>query len=93
LVYIVDDLFYMSANMPLNVNNPEADALTRKFAQITGVNITQAIIIAMKEAIRRRQPVENPREAAARLRKKHGVQLNDAAREPLPKTVFDDMWN
>jgi len=39
------------AVMPINVNNPEADALTRKFAQMAGVTITEAIVIAMKETI------------------------------------------
>jgi antitoxin VapB len=78
--------------MPINVNNREADALTRKFAQIAGVGITNAIIIAMREAIERRRGGETPRETAARLRAKHGVALGEAARAPLPKAVFDDMW-
>ena len=48
--------------MPINVNNPEADALTRKFAVMAGVGITDAIIIAMKEAITRRRTAETPLE-------------------------------
>nr|WP_272938441.1 type II toxin-antitoxin system VapB family antitoxin [Sinorhizobium fredii] len=34
--------------MPINVNNPEADALTRKFAEMAGVGITDALVIAMR---------------------------------------------
>jgi antitoxin VapB len=78
--------------MPINVNNPEADALTRKFARMAGVGITDAIVIAMREAIARRRDCETPRQTAARLRAKHGVVLADHAKVPLSKDVFDDMW-
>ena len=78
--------------MPLNVNNPEADALTRKFARMAGVGMTQAIIIAMKEAIARRRNAETPLETAAKLREKHGISLGRETRKPLPKQVFDAMW-
>jgi len=78
--------------MPLNVNNPEADALTRKFAGMAGVGITEAIILAMKEAIARRRAAETSLETAARLRARYGVTLGDEARKPLPGRVFDEMW-
>jgi len=78
--------------MPINVNNPEADALTRKFAQLAGVGITDAIVIAMREAIERRRAAETPRQTAARLRAKYGVTLGQEARRPLPKEAFDEMW-
>ena len=79
--------------MPINVNNPEADALTRTFAQMAGVNITDAIVIAMQEAIARRRNAETPLQTAVRLREKHGIALSQDARAPLPKQVFDDMWD
>ena len=79
--------------MALNVNNPEADALTRRFARLAGVGITEAIVIAMKEAIARRREVETPLETAARLRQKHGVTLAPDARRPLPREAFDEMWD
>lgn len=79
--------------MPINVNNPEADALTRKFAQMTGVGITDAIVIAMREAIERRSRAETPLETAARLRAKHQVVLSDHAHNPLPREAFDAMWD
>jgi antitoxin VapB len=78
--------------MPLNVNNPEADALTRKFAKLAGVGITDAIVIAMREAIERRRSAETPRQTAARLRAKHGVVLAETAKTPLAKAAFDEMW-
>jgi antitoxin VapB len=79
--------------VPLNVNNPEADALTRKFARMAGVGITDAIVIAMKEAIARRREAESPLETAARIRAKYGIVLTDQVRTPLPKRVFDEMWD
>lgn len=78
--------------MPINVNNREADALTRKFADMAGVGITDAIVIAMKEAIARRRAAETPQQTAARLRAKYGVTLRDSARKPLSETQFDEMW-
>lgn len=79
--------------MAINVNNAEADALTRKFATIAGASITDAIIIAMREAIERRRNGETPRETARRLRAKHGVTLGDEASKPLPRDAFDAMWD
>jgi antitoxin VapB len=78
--------------MALNVNNPEADTLTRRFAQMAGVGVTEAIVIAMKEAIARRRDSETPLETAARLRGKYGVALKERARKPLPRGAFDGMW-
>lgn len=79
--------------MPIHVSNPEADALTREFAELVGVGITEAIVIAMKEAIERRHATETPRQTAARLREKHGVALSEQARKPLPQEAFDEMWH
>lgn len=79
--------------MPINVNNAEADALTRKFAQIAGVTITEAIVITMKEAISRRRNAETPQQTAARLHEKYGVTLDAQAKTPLPREVFNQLWD
>lgn len=79
--------------MPINVTNPDADALTRKFAEMAGVNITDAIVIAMREAIERRSRAETPLQTAARLREKHGIATTADMRKPLSRQVFDDMWD
>jgi antitoxin VapB len=78
--------------MAINVNNPEADALTRQFAEMEGVGITDAIVIAMREAIERRSRAETPLETAARLRTRHQVVLSNQAQTPLPPKAFDAMW-
>jgi antitoxin VapB len=82
----------MQPAMPINVNNPEADALTRRFAAMTGMGITEAIVVAMSEAIARRRTMQTPLETAARLREKHRVVLGTKAPKPLPGAVFDAMW-
>jgi antitoxin VapB len=82
----------MEPAMAINVNNTEADALTREFATMAGVSITDAIVIAMKEAIERRTSSESPAETAARLRKKHGISLTPSSRKPLSHEVFDSLW-
>ncbi|QUS42149.1 hypothetical protein RPMA_27515 [Tardiphaga alba] len=78
--------------MPINVNNPEADALTREFAKLADVSITDAIVIAMTEAIERRRKGETPLQTAARLRAKYGVTLGEKAKKPLPREAFDEQW-
>jgi antitoxin VapB len=88
----MSEVIYIEDPVPINVNNPEADALTRKFAQMAGVSITDAIVIAMKEAIERRRSAETPLQTAARLRQKHGVALSTTARKPLPRDAYDEMW-
>ncbi|MDR0781740.1 MAG: type II toxin-antitoxin system VapB family antitoxin [Pseudomonadales bacterium] len=79
--------------MPININNPEADVLTRKFAAMAGIGITEAIIIAMKEAIAQRRAAQTPLQMAARLREKHHVVLGAKTRKPLPSAVFAAMWD
>jgi antitoxin VapB len=83
----------MEKAMAINVNNPEVDALTRKFAAMEGLSITEAILVAMNEAIERRRSAETPSQTAARLRDKHGVVLSEEARRPPPRETFDEMWN
>ena len=77
--------------MTINISNEEADALTRRFAKMEGVGITDAILIAMREAIARRRRRETPLQTAARLRAEFGVELTDQARRPLPRSVYDEM--
>lgn len=50
--------------MPLNIKHPEADELARTLAQITGQSITDAVIRALREQLRR----ETGRSSALRLK-------------------------
>lgn len=77
--------------MAINITNKEADALTRRLAKIEGVGVTEAVVIAMKEALERRNKAETPMEVAERLRKQFGIVLTDEMRKPLPQSVWDEM--
>jgi antitoxin VapB len=77
--------------MALNITNKEADSLTRQLAEIEGVSLTEAVVTALREAIARRRRRETPQQTAARLRAEFGVVLTDRARQPLPRTVYDEM--
>ncbi|MEI5679171.1 MULTISPECIES: type II toxin-antitoxin system VapB family antitoxin [unclassified Mesorhizobium] len=77
--------------MTINITNKDADKLTRTFAQMEGVGLTEAIVIAMTEALARRRNTESPLETAARLRAEFGIELSDEARKPLPRSVYDEL--
>jgi antitoxin VapB len=41
--------------MPLNIKNPEADELARRLAKKTGKRITDVVIYALREQLRREE--------------------------------------
>lgn len=77
--------------LTINVTNKEADVLTRRLAQMEGVGLTEAIVIAMREALERRRARETPIETAARLRAEFGIELSEQARKPLPRSAYDEL--
>lgn len=77
--------------MTINITNNEADRLTRTFARLEGVGLTEAITIAMREALARRRSAETPMETAARLRKELGIALDDRSRTPLDRQAYDQL--
>jgi len=83
----VDEDLYMT----INITNKEADALTRRLAKIEGVGVTEAVVIAMREALARRRRAETPLETAERIRQELGIVLTDEMRKPLPREVFDEI--
>ena len=76
--------------MTINITNKEADDLTRKLARMEGVSITEAVVLAMREALERRLSRETPLQTAARLRAEFGIDLTPSARRPLDRSVFDE---
>jgi antitoxin VapB len=77
--------------MAINITNKEADSLVRQLAKIEGTTLTEAIVIALREAIAHRRGRETPRQTAARLRAEFGVKLTNQARQPLARAVYDEM--
>lgn len=78
--------------MVLNITNRKADQLTRQFAEMEGVSISEAVTIAMQEALSRRRQTETPRETVARVLARHTIKPSPRAHEPLPRKVFHEMW-
>jgi antitoxin VapB len=81
----------VEVELTINVTNREADTLTRRLAEMEGVGVTEAIVIAMREALARRRDKETPIETAARLRAEFGIELSGKARQPLPRSVYDEL--
>ena len=77
--------------MTINITNPEADRLTRRLATREGVGVTEAVVIAMKDALARRRDHESPMETAERLRKQFGIVLTEEMRKPLPRSIYDEL--
>ena len=77
--------------MALNIRNPEADRLARHLAAMEGREITQSVIIALREAIERRQKLETPRQTAERVLAKHGLKPRPGASKPLDPSVHHEL--
>ena len=78
--------------MALNITNRRADQLARQLAKMEGVSISDAVTIAVEEAIARRRRSEPMRDKVRRILKDHGIQPSPTASEPLPREVYDEMW-
>ncbi len=53
--------------MPLNIENSEADKLARRLADVTGRSITDAVMYALREQLRREQGHSELNDLAADL--------------------------
>lgn len=76
--------------MTLSIRNPEADALARRLAEIDHTNITDAVVIALKEAIRTRIQQETPSQTAQRILAKRGLAFRPN-RKPVPDSAYHDL--
>jgi antitoxin VapB len=76
--------------MTLSIRNTQADALARRLADIDGVSITDAVVVALKEAINARIRKETPSETARRILAKRGLAFR-ANRQPLPRDAYHDL--
>jgi len=76
--------------MTLSIRNPQADALARRLAEIEGASITDAVVIALKEAINTRIHKETPSETAKRILAKRGLAFRPA-RKPVPDDAYHDL--
>jgi len=74
--------------MTLSIRNPEADSLARRLAQLDETSITDAVVIALKEAIQKRVRKESPSDTAQRLLAGKGLSFG-----PDRKPVSADVWH
>ncbi|OYW45841.1 MAG: hypothetical protein B7Z08_01185 [Sphingomonadales bacterium 32-68-7] len=76
--------------MTLSIRNAEADALARRLAQLDKSTITDAVVVALKEAIRRRVREEVPSQTARRLLARRGLSFKPG-RQPVPEETWHEL--
>lgn len=76
--------------MTLSIRNPEADALARRLAEIDQTSITDAVVVALKEAINVRIRKETPSQTAQRILAKRGLAIRPN-RKALPQGAYHDL--
>ena len=76
--------------LTLSIRNAEADALARKLAQLDKSSITDAVVIALKEAIQRRVREEPPSVTARRLLARRGLSFKPG-RKPIPSGAWHEL--
>jgi antitoxin VapB len=76
--------------MTLSIRNPEADALARRLAEIDRTSITDAVVVALREAISARIRQETPSQTAQRILAKRGLAFRPD-RRPAPADAYHDL--
>lgn len=76
--------------MTLSIRNPEADLLARRLAKLDDTTVTEAVILALREAISARVAREDPSDAAERILKSHGLSF-PRNRRPVPPEAYHDL--
>ncbi len=76
--------------MVLSIRNKEADTLARKLASFEKTTVTEAVIIALKTALKPHMVKETPSETTERLMLELGLSFH-GDRQPVSKQVFHDM--
>ncbi|MBD3818155.1 type II toxin-antitoxin system VapB family antitoxin [Brevundimonas diminuta] len=76
--------------MTLSIRNPEADKLARRLAEIDQTSITDAVVIALREAITNRAKLETPSQTAQRLLARRGLAFRPD-RKPVPAGAYHEL--
>lgn len=76
--------------MTLSIRSPEADALARRLAEIDHTSITDAVTVALREAINARIRRETPSQTAQRILATRGLAFRPD-RKPLPQSAYHDL--
>ena len=73
--------------MTLSIRNREADRLARQLADMEQTTITDAVVIALKDAVRIRTKRVDPIESGQMILAKYGLSF-PADRRPVPDSVY-----
>jgi antitoxin VapB len=76
--------------MTISIRNPEADQLARRLAEIDQTNITDAVVMALKEAINARVQRETASQTAQRILRKRGLVFR-SNRKSVPADAYHDL--
>ena len=76
--------------MTLSIRNPEADALAKRLARLEDTTVTDAVIVALREAIAARIRRESPSDTAQRILARHGLSF-PKDRRPVPPEAYHDL--
>ena len=76
--------------MTLSIRNPKADLLAKRLAKLEGATVTDAVILALREAIAARVAREDPSETAQRILMRHGLSFQKN-RRPVPPEAYHNL--
>ena len=76
--------------MTLSIRNPEADRLARLLAAMEKTTISDAVVIALKDAVHARRKRVDPIESAQRILAEHGLSF-PPDRKPVPQSAYHDL--
>jgi antitoxin VapB len=76
--------------MTLSIRNPEADFLAKRLAKLNDTTVTEAVILALKEAIAARVAREDPSDTAERILRRHRLSF-PKNRRPIPPEAYHDL--
>ena len=76
--------------MTLSIRNAEADALARRLAKMNDTTVTEAVVIALREAIAARGKSKSPTETARKILSRRGLRFSES-RGPVPPEAYHNL--
>jgi antitoxin VapB len=80
----------MEPHVTLSIRNPEADLLAKRLAKLDDTSITEAVIVALREALAARMKKETPQETARKILARRGLAFVEG-RRPVPPEAYHEL--